>query len=289
MIPKTIWKISHYVNDFSWVIEKDTHKKLDELFAKIDTKTSLQVVTLLFPHREWRQLKSIALEVFNSTWIGQKWKNNGLLLVISTQEKKIRIMTGKGLEWIYHDSWCRDVIEKKLRPLLNTWKYEELIRVWKQEILKKQTSSSWNPSRVNSVGALWGTIFMSPFITIFFTIIQNIFSFQFAIFLLFIVFLGVLLYFKKSSRWTKISIISIFLIILLIGYNGEKNKIFCEKNPQICQQREIERQSSQDSSSYNSSSSSNWWSSSSSSNWSSSSSSSFWGWGGRSNGWGFWD
>ena len=138
-----VQQLTRYVNDASWVLSEAKKYEINELFAKIDSESSLQAVTALFPHREWRELRDIALEIFNENGIWQKGKNNGLLLVISTEEKKIRIMTGKGLEWIYSESWCRNLIETKLRPLLNQWKYEELIEMWHQAILQRQ-SIPWN-------------------------------------------------------------------------------------------------------------------------------------------------
>ena len=51
-----------------------------------------QVVTVLFPHREGNELFDITLKAFNENGIGDKERNDGLLLAIATEEKKIRIM-----------------------------------------------------------------------------------------------------------------------------------------------------------------------------------------------------
>jgi len=255
-----VQQLTRYVNDASWVLSEAKKYEINELFAKIDSESSLQAVTALFPHREWRELRDIALEIFNENGIWQKGKNNGLLLVISTEEKKIRIMTGKGLEWIYSESWCRNLIETKLRPLLNQWKYEELIEMWHQAILQRQ-SIPWNnrlPLLLKNPFAL----VLFPFV-IFFSILfaiiwpivlSEIFSFQFTLIALTCVVWTLLYILRKSWKWIKIFIIILFLVSIFIWYQTEKERIFCEANPEICEQQRIERQnSSSSSSSYNSS------------------------------------
>lgn len=51
-----------------------------------------QFVAVLIPNRQGYELFDIALNIFNTNQIGKKDINNGLLLVIATEEKKIRIM-----------------------------------------------------------------------------------------------------------------------------------------------------------------------------------------------------
>jgi uncharacterized protein len=53
---------------------------------------------VLFPHRQGNELIDIGMNIFNTNGIGQKHKDNGLLLLISTDEKRIRIVVGYGLE-----------------------------------------------------------------------------------------------------------------------------------------------------------------------------------------------
>lgn len=123
-------KLHQYVNDFSGVFSSDKQKELNEIFARHENTTTEQVVTVIFPSREWRELIDIAKEIFETNTIGQKDLNNWLLLVIASDEKKIRIMTGKGMELKYTEMKCHDIIENHLRPLLNNSKIEELVRKW---------------------------------------------------------------------------------------------------------------------------------------------------------------
>lgn len=130
MNPLHFPKLEKYVNDFSQIFNAQKVEELSTLFQNHETATTEQVVTILFPHRQGNELLDIWLKVFNENGIGQKDTNNGLLLIIATEEKKLRIVVGKWLEYKYTDDICKDFIETKLRPLLNEGKYEDLVREW---------------------------------------------------------------------------------------------------------------------------------------------------------------
>lgn len=84
----------------------------------IQTETSAQIASALFPHRNGNELFDIAMRWFRESGIGQQGLNNGMLLVIATEEKKLRIVTGHGLEGLFPDIRIRMLIEEKLRPLV---------------------------------------------------------------------------------------------------------------------------------------------------------------------------
>lgn len=111
--------LTDYVTDFSNVLDSDTLNALNSRAALYEQEHGPQIVTVLFPHRQGYDLFSIALNIFNSNGIGSAEKNDGLLLVIATEEKKIRIMVGYGLESQIPDLLASDIIEKDVRPLVN--------------------------------------------------------------------------------------------------------------------------------------------------------------------------
>ena len=107
--------------------------------------------------------------MFNENGIGQKNLNNGLLLIIATEEKKLRIITGKGMEIKYSEMVCREIVEKHLRPLLNEGKYEEMIKEWEKIIVdstKIRVPTETSKSKVDQLirGLILILIFILPVI-----------------------------------------------------------------------------------------------------------------------------
>ena len=316
MLPESIKKISSYVNDFSGVLSKTEQSELDALFVTHEQEKGSQVVTVLFPHRKWLQLKDIAMEVFNTAWIGQKDKNDGLLLVVSTEEEKLRIMVGKWLEWIYDMTWCRELIDQKLRPLLHKWEYAEMVRIFHREVSKndwghthKKTEYTsmlgmiwWELSKkasqetyqkwvsVNPNLLVWWVIIFSQFVPAPFSVIYlSIFALLFTLMLIPIFILGFIL----PRKWIERSTYKFMSFILLLIVLAVATHYKCDNYPQYCFKVDMPQHSSSStiksgwSSGIHSNSTSNSYKSSRSSR--SSSSSSYSGWGGSTNGSGYGD
>ncbi len=114
--PMNLPKFEHFVNDYSNVFTEKQRLELGMLAKNIETNSGYQIVTVLFPHREGNELFDIAIKAFNENNIWDKERNDGLLLAIATEEKKIRIMVWYGLEWKIPDALASKIIEEIIRP-----------------------------------------------------------------------------------------------------------------------------------------------------------------------------
>lgn len=295
MNPLTLPHLDQYINDFSWVLPEAKRRELNEVFAKHEQQTTEQVVVVLFPHRQWNELLDIGLQLFNENGIGQKNLNNGLLLIIATEEKKIRIITGKGMELKYTEMWCRDIIENSLRPLLNEGRYEELLTRWKQLVTnQKNLGRTYGTSPKNTVDTPVA-IFAIEVITLIFwgILIDGILSWIIWVIIGAILLYGTLWFLRE--RWFILKLllsvipigfiaISILAIIAPAKCTLTESNIITGAETYACERDVLGHKMNYTTtyggtSSNSSSHSSSWWSSSSS----------FDGWGGSSNGGGYGD
>lgn len=222
MNPLEIPHLTRYVNDFSHIFSEDQKNTLDALFSEHEMKTTEQVVTVFIPHREGNELLDIWLKLFNENWIGQKNLNNGLLLIVSTEEKKLRIIVGKGLELKYTEMVCRDIVENHLRPLLNAGKYEEMVTKLREVIFKEKYLVS-SQKILNPFYLLLWSLF-TPFIFIFIIIITIFFlsgwSFLTAPSWILVPLSCIIFFliFSCLNKWKKLSL-KIFSLSLFILFN----------------------------------------------------------------------
>ena len=63
-------------------------------------------------------IEDIAYTAFNTWGIGEKGKDNGVLLVIAPAERRVRIETGKGVGGALPDIKTNDIIRKSIEPYL---------------------------------------------------------------------------------------------------------------------------------------------------------------------------
>jgi len=128
--PMNLPSLTQYVTDFAGVLSSDQQTSLESLAQSYDQQTSNQIVAVLIPNRKWNEIFDIGMKIFNTNTVWQSAKNNGLLLVISTEEKKIRIIVWYGLEWQIPDLLASRIIEEDVRPLVDKGDFAWAIRAF---------------------------------------------------------------------------------------------------------------------------------------------------------------
>jgi uncharacterized protein len=121
--PLTLVPLNNRVVDYSNTLDQWTLAQLNEKAKQVQEQTQTQIAVALIPHREGNELIDIGLKLFRESKLWSAEKNNGLLLLISTQEKKLRIIVGYGLEGDLPDVLIKQIIEEDIRPLINQWDF----------------------------------------------------------------------------------------------------------------------------------------------------------------------
>lgn len=96
-------KLDGFVNDKANILSSSEERKLENYLRQSEQKTSSQIVLLTIPSLEGENLEDYSMKVVETWKLGQKDLDNGVLLLISMQEKKIRFEIGYGLEGIITD------------------------------------------------------------------------------------------------------------------------------------------------------------------------------------------
>jgi len=119
------------INTFAFVVPNPdgfitdrTHKLTSEQVSQLNEKTKAirassknEIAVLVIPSVEDSNIDDLTHEVFNTWRIGKAGLDNGVLLVIATESRKIRIQTGKGVEGDLPDIVCNDILQKMKDPL----------------------------------------------------------------------------------------------------------------------------------------------------------------------------
>jgi len=106
-----------HVIDLAQIVNDSTEAQLNAYLHELEQKTTAQVVVLTIPSLEGNDLNAFSLEVANDMWkLGQKGKDNGLLLLVALQERKYRFEVGYGLEGILPDSLVGSIGRQQMLP-----------------------------------------------------------------------------------------------------------------------------------------------------------------------------
>jgi uncharacterized protein len=114
-----------WVTDLAGLLSAEKERELETLMESYRTGTSHEIALLTIPSLQGESLERFALEVGREWGIGTKEKNNGALLVVSKEDRKIRIEVGRGLEGNLTDSISGRIIRDVIAPEFKRGKYED--------------------------------------------------------------------------------------------------------------------------------------------------------------------
>ena len=117
-------KHTGYVNDMAGLISSATELKIENFLRGFEGSDSTQLVVLTVDSLQGEALEEYSLKVAEGWGIGQKGKDNGALLLIAKQERKIRIEVGYGLEGKLNDLLAGRIIDNDITPLFKAGDYE---------------------------------------------------------------------------------------------------------------------------------------------------------------------
>ncbi|HPI77083.1 MAG TPA: TPM domain-containing protein [bacterium] len=107
---------SGYVNDFAGVMDPAARSRLENMLAALDERTSAQIAVAVVDTIGDSYIEEYAVKMFERWGVGQKGKDNGVLLVVAMSERKIRIEVGYGLEGAVTDAESKFIIDEIIAP-----------------------------------------------------------------------------------------------------------------------------------------------------------------------------
>ncbi len=104
------------VNDYAAMLSPEAKASIENKLANLEKSDSTQIVILTIPSLEGDALEDFSIRVAEKWKIGQKKIDNGAILLIVKNDRKIRIEVGRGLEGKLTDLKSRRVISEHIRP-----------------------------------------------------------------------------------------------------------------------------------------------------------------------------
>ena len=123
--PQLPAKLSAHVTDQAEMLSAATEQKLTTFLREFEQSDSTQIAVVTIPSLQGRALSEYSIELASSTALGQRNLDNGALLLIARDERKMRIEVGKGLEGRLTDLLAGRIIDLEITPRFKQQKFEE--------------------------------------------------------------------------------------------------------------------------------------------------------------------
>lgn len=117
-------KLQGYVNDYANMISPEAKAGLENELRNFEQTDSTQIVILTVPSLEGDAIEDYGIKVAEAWKIGQKGKDNGVIFVVSKQDRKMRIEVGRGLEGKLTDLMAGRIIDLVVKPRFKRGDYD---------------------------------------------------------------------------------------------------------------------------------------------------------------------
>lgn len=129
-------KLTGRVVDNAHLLDGSTQKQLNQLLADHESATSNQVVVVTLTDLQGYPIEDFGYQLGRHWGIGQKDKDNGVLLLVAPNERKVRIEVGYGLEGVLTDVYANAIIQQDILPFFKENNYSQGILHGTQKIIE---------------------------------------------------------------------------------------------------------------------------------------------------------
>lgn len=105
-----------YIYDQDDIISDDVEETLNKLLTELEEETEVEFAVISIQSLLNKDIEAYANELFNSLGIGKDDKDNGVLLLFSRTDERVRLEIGLGLEGCLNDSKCGRILDNNFVP-----------------------------------------------------------------------------------------------------------------------------------------------------------------------------
>jgi uncharacterized protein len=116
-------ELSHRVTDLTATLSDQQATALENRLAAFETKKGSQIAVLIVPTTELEDIAQFGIRVAEAWKIGRKNVDDGVILIVAKEDRKLRLEVGYGLEGAISDAIAKRVIAETITPLFKRGDY----------------------------------------------------------------------------------------------------------------------------------------------------------------------
>ncbi|WP_321818445.1 MULTISPECIES: TPM domain-containing protein [unclassified Paraburkholderia] len=152
------------VTDLTGALSDVCKADLIARLARLEQRTGVQLAVLLVPSTDNDTIEQYATKIFEQWRLGQQIIDNGMLLLVSLNDRHVRIEVGYGLEGTITDLTASRIIRQRIVPEFRMWNYEAGVSAAVDDLALRLGDTSARPPALPLVEHLGVTLFWTAFI-----------------------------------------------------------------------------------------------------------------------------
>ena len=106
--------------DQSGVLSGEQKASLEQKLASFEASKGAQIALLIVPTTQPETIEQFAIRVFDAWKLGRKGVDDGLLLLVAKDDRRLRIEVGYGLEGVINDALAKRIVSDVITPKFKT-------------------------------------------------------------------------------------------------------------------------------------------------------------------------
>ena len=169
------------VVDGANIIPADTRGALETKLKDLEDKSGIQLVVATVPSLQGYEIEPFANGLFRAWKLGEAKANNGVLLLVAPNEKRVRIEVGYGLEGVLTDALSKIIISNAMAPRFKTNDFaggitrgvDDIITVLTTDSAEWQKRPSLRAEEPALLDQIMPFIILALFVFVIWTMIRN--------------------------------------------------------------------------------------------------------------------
>ena len=116
---------TRYTTDPETILTSEARNSIDRMLYQLEQKTGIQSVVAVVPSIGEEDCFDFCHQLLNKWGVGQKGKDNGLIILLVTDQRCIQFYTGYGLEGPLPDAICKRIQTRDMIPYLKDERWSE--------------------------------------------------------------------------------------------------------------------------------------------------------------------
>jgi uncharacterized protein len=167
-IPNPRTRDGTWVTDMSGMLRADTRERLNSTIGEFERTNGAEMAVVVIRSLDGLSIEETAVKLFDLWNIGKKSRDNGLLLLWSTGDRRVRVEVGYGLEGVLPDGKVGAILDHYVMPKFRSGQFDEgllagvdaLLRAAREEPveLPSARSQSYEPRSRGVIAVVLGLL-----------------------------------------------------------------------------------------------------------------------------------
>lgn len=163
-------QLSKRVMDLTATLNNEQSAALENKLAAFEEKKGSQIAVLILPTTQPETIEAFGIRVFDAWKIGRKGVDDGVILIVAKDDRKLRMEVGRGLEGVIPDAIAKRILAETIKPYFKNNDYAGGIEAGTNQIIsliegeklpevQAEPMTGWNALIIVSVFVLSFVVF----------------------------------------------------------------------------------------------------------------------------------